>query len=91
MQDSITLGGQFSLNLQSDGTLSGTGSSARVQAGLKGKWNIGDDGKWCFDYLNLTTRNSEKNCVFIYKAGEQYFVSTGDAATSAVTLRTIHK
>ncbi len=86
-----TLGGQFSLNLQSDGTLSGTGTGGRVQAGLKGKWNISDDGKWCFDYLNLTNHNTEKNCVFIYKAADQYFISTGDAAGAGVIARTIRK
>ena len=88
-------GGQFSMSLNPDGSMSGNTSvlDARrgAPAGLSGTWRVSDEGKYCYESTNLKTKETDKRCVSVFRAGDAYFMSGGDAPNSPVVRRVIRK
>jgi hypothetical protein len=65
-----------------DGTYAGSFTSPQNKrnGSTYGKWTVDDTGKVCIDgTLRLYEVQPQKGCVFYFKNGDQYYISTSDS------------
>ena len=78
-----------------DGTYAGSYTSPQNKrnGSTYGKWTVDDTGKVCIDgTLRLYEVQPQKGCVFYFKNGDQYYISTSDSNRAAlVSKRAIKK
>lgn len=84
-------GGQSRYDYRADGSMVGAGTGRQGRPfSLSGKWYVDEGGKWCADFR--TPGGPGSNCSFLFKNGDDYFVSDSDSDRSApVYKRTIAK
>ena len=84
-------GGTFSEQHKTDGSVSGNAQTARGSSGLVGTWNINDEGRLCTVVTVLASGNKLDSCRFVWKQGDKYFSSDGDAPGTTLLSRQFEK
>jgi hypothetical protein len=75
-------GALLQVDYKEDGTYSGSFTSPQNKrnGSSYGKWTVDDTGKVCIDgTIRLYDVQSQKGCVFYFKNGDQYYISTSDS------------
>ena len=87
-------GGSMQAEYKSDGTFSGSDQTAGGKGrGRFGTWKVDDSGMYCTE-VTITGGRPEpsKSCGYLFKLGDQYFVSVeSDDRGARVMARTIKK
>jgi hypothetical protein len=88
-------GSVFQSDYKADGTYSGSFTSPQNKRNgtTFGKWTVDDAGKVCIDgTIRLYENQPQKGCLFYFKNGDQYYISTSDSDRGAsVAKRAIKK
>jgi hypothetical protein len=91
-------GNTFQADFKPDGSYGGSVQSARGRqktGGLTGTWKVDGEGRFCTEFTSSrgpTGHAEGGTCVYLFKAGDTYFVSDSDTDRSAQVLkRTIAK
>jgi hypothetical protein len=85
------VGGEGRYDYGADGSMIGAGKNPQGRPySLSGKWYVDDSGKWCADFR--TPGGPGSSCAYLFKKGDQYYVSDSDSDRSTPVLkRTINK
>jgi hypothetical protein len=88
-------GAEFQSDYKMDGTYAGSFASPQTKRNgtTFGTWTVDDTGKVCIDgTIRVREVTPQKGCVYYFKNGDQYYISTSDSDRSAsVSKRTIKK
>jgi hypothetical protein len=79
-------GSVFQSDYKADGTYSGSFVSPQNKRNgtTYGKWTVDDTGKVCIDgSIRLYEVQPQKVCLFYFKNGDQYYISTSDSDRGA--------
>ena len=87
----LTNGGTFTEQHKTDGSVSGSAQTPRGSSGLTGTWTINDEGRLCTVVTIVANGNKLDACRVIWKQGDKYFSSDGDAPATAVISRQFEK
>jgi hypothetical protein len=88
-------GAPFQADYKADGTYAGSfvAAQSKRNGSTYGKWTVDDTGKVCVDgTIRLYEVQPQKNCVFYFRAGDQYYISSSGSDRGAfVSKRAIKK
>lgn len=85
-----TLGGETRIDYQADGAMMGSGKNPQGRGReypISGKWWVEENGKWCTDFRTPGGPNS--TCGYLFKNGDEYFVSGSPSDRSARVVKRI--
>lgn len=80
----LRAGGEFRNDYRADGSVAGAGTTSEGRPySLSGKWSVDDSGKLCAD-LRTARGNTTSACFFLFKNGDEYFVSDSASNRNAL-------
>jgi hypothetical protein len=81
---------KFQMSFGADGSANGSFAASNGWGRASGIWTVNDSGQLCTD-LTLTSGGKAQQCNFVFKLGDQYFVSKSENVSELAWERRINR